>query len=259
MFNKIKDSLSRSGFGALMASAPAPLQPDSSCLADSAEEEAPYKAVTSKAVAALGAEHLSQVQWIAEAYAYKFTERAGNKGYTLNGNIDGKLCRFERGYPSRSYIRGIELRARAELDLPPDIALLLVNRTLKMNVQGDAQSRFADSVMASVDLEQPEEVLWMKMFSEVPIPNAPERFLSDYAVLAEEEQHAHLLCQPELMQLLLTWPRYSADRACVLMIARGKLYLRMRYSDDTFLLEHAMQTFTAAAKLALQNAEHFKR
>ena len=136
------------------------------------------------------------MQWIAQAYGYKFTEREGNKGYTLNGNIEGKLCRFERGYPSRPYIRGIELRARAELDLPPDIAFLLVNRTLKMNVHNNAQSGFADSVMASVDIEQPEEVLWMNLFSEVGIPNASARFAADYAVLAEEEQHAQLLCQP---------------------------------------------------------------
>ncbi len=258
MFNKIKDSFSRSGFGALMPTAPTP-PPATRRATNVAAEDAPPKPAVSKPAAALGAEHLSQVQWIAQAYGYKFAEREGNKGYTLDGNIEGKLCRFERGYPSRPYIHGIELRARAELDLPPDIAFLLVNRTLKMNVHSDSQSGFADSVMASVDLEQPEEVLWMKLFSEVRIPNATERFAADYAVLAEEEQHAQLLCQPELMQLLLTWPRYSADRACVLMLARGKLYLRMRFTDDTFLLEHAMQAFTLAAKLALQNADQFKR
>ena len=269
MFNKIKDSFVRSGFADLFPGSPAPKAekealdsgPSESDSSSTPAERAKTESMKVESVkpVALTPQHLSQVQWIAQAYGYKFTEREGNKGYTLNGNIEGKLCRFERGYPSRPYIRGIELRARAELDLPPDIAFLLVNRTLKMNVHNNAQSGFADSVMASVDIEQPEEVLWMNLFSEVGIPNASERFASDYAVLAEEEQHAQLLCQPELMQLLLTWPRYSADRAFVLMLARGKLYLRMRFIDDTFLLEHALQAFTLAAKLALQNADQFKR
>ena len=252
MLNKIKDSFVRSGFGSRLAGAAGsdPKKKSGAAVHDEVESEKPI---------ALTHQHLGQVQWIAKAYNYQFTEREGNKGYTLNGNIAGKPCKFERGYPSRSYIHGIELRARAELDLPADIAFLLVNRSLKMNVHNDMPSGFADSMMTSVDLEQPEEVLWMSLFSEVRIPNASEHFITDYVVLSEEEQHAQLLCQPELVQLLLTMPRYDADRAFVLMLARGKLYLRMRYIDDTFMLEHAMQIFHAAAKLALLNANKFVR
>lgn len=264
MFNKIKDGFVRSGFAALLpgalAPSPATAELDAEEQVDAASSSpTPLERTAPRKPKILTPEHLGQVQWIAQAYAYKFTEREGNKGYTLDGHINGKLSKFERGYPSRNYIRGIELRARAELDLPPDVAFLLVNRTLKMDVHNRAQSGFADSTMASVDIQQPEEVLWMNLFSEVRIPHAPARFAADYAVLAEEEQHAQLICQPELMQLLLTWPRYDANRAVVLMLVRGKLYLRMRFIDDTFLLEHALQTFQTAAQLALQHAAAFKR
>ena len=177
MFNKIKDGFVRSGFAALLPGALAPSPATAAADApDEAEAEssnsAPLARTEPRKPKILTAEHLGQVQWIAQAYAYKFTEREANKGYTLDGHISGKLIKFERGYPSRNYIQDIEFRARAELDLPADIAFLLVNRTLKMDVHNQAQSGFADSTMASVDMQQPEEVLWMNLFSEVRIPQA---------------------------------------------------------------------------------------
>src|SRR5688500_9196867 len=59
-------------------------------------------------------------------------------GFALDGPVAGKACRIETGRASRKYIEGLELRGRAELDIHPDVLLVLMNRPLKESLEKQA-------------------------------------------------------------------------------------------------------------------------
>ena len=82
---------------------------------------------------------------------------------------------------------------------------------------------------------------------------APE-FWQRYAVLAEKREHALAWLDPRLAELLMTWPQPAPDAQVpfILMILRGKAYLRMQYTPaDMPTLEHAAQIFTYACESAV--------
>ena len=78
-----------------------------------------------------------------------------------------------------------------------------------------------------------------------------ERFVNDYCILAENKEHARAVVSDELVRLLTSWPEHSLTRPVILMLMRGKLYLRMQFDDDSFTLEHALNTFDYACERIL--------
>ena len=59
--------------------------------------------------------------------------------------------RLQLGRPTRDYIRGEELRARAELGIDDDVAVLVMNRPLKEALEKQAYQMYTDSLQTSVD------------------------------------------------------------------------------------------------------------
>jgi hypothetical protein len=110
-----------------------------------------------------------------------------------------------------------------------------------------------------LDAGLPEEVRWLSMFKEVGWETAPDAFWQRYAVLAEHREHAQQWLDPRLMHLLLDWPKEGPGPQIpfILVLQRGKLYLRMEYSPaGVSTLAHATAIFTAACESALANLPH---
>ena len=89
------------------------------------------------------------------------------KGFLMTGRIGGHAWRLERGHASRAYIVGEELRARAELKVNDDVAVLIMNRPLKEVLEKQAYALYTDTLQTTADPKLPEELRWLAMYREV--------------------------------------------------------------------------------------------
>lgn len=189
-------------------------------------------------------------QW-ASTQGLKVSERS--RGYSMEGLVGGKPWRMEQGKPSRDFIQGLELRARAETGLREDVAVMIMTRTLKNELDKRAFSLYTDTLQTQVDPNLPEEMRWLAMYEEVGWEELGDVFLNQYAILADERAHAEEWLSSELAGQLLAWPGAQGPVPRVLMVLRGKVYLRMQIGDgDVPTLEHATRVFTVACQAAMK-------
>jgi hypothetical protein len=195
----------------------------------------------------------SKVSEWAQMQGLSFVQRDdGRAGYHVEGKIGGKPWRLEQGAPSRDFIKGIELRARGELALRDDVVVMVLSRQLKNDLEKRAFESYTDALQTVADPYLPEEMRWLSIYEEVGWEGLGRPFLNNYAILADNRDDAITWITPELVQSLMAWPDLDPTIPKVLMLRRGKVYLRMQYTDgDMPMLEHAMAVFTTACELAL--------
>ncbi|MBS7807380.1 hypothetical protein KIH26_07175 [Variovorax sp. PCZ-1] len=180
-----------------------------------------------------------------------YTHLSG-KGYSVDGKINGKPWKLEQGKPSRDFIHGIELRARGEMGVRDDVAVMVMSRELKNELDKRAFSLYTDTLQTQVDPHLPEEMRWLSMYEEVGWEELGQVFLDRYAILADEKSNAAQWITSELAGQLLTWPSSEPGVPRVLMVLRGKVYLRMQINEgDIPTLEHATRVFTTACDAAV--------
>jgi hypothetical protein len=193
----------------------------------------------------------SRVSEWASQHGYALSTRSDGRGYQLDGKIAGRPWRMEQGKPTRDFIRGHELRARAEMGLNDEVSVLIINRALKVELDRRAYSLYTDSLQTTVDPNLPEEMRWLALYEEYAWERVGEAFFEQYAVLAERVEHAVNWLTPELAQILMSWPLDDPTAPKILMLLRGKVYLRMQVAEqDMPTVEHAAQVFTTACELA---------
>jgi hypothetical protein len=180
------------------------------------------------------------------------SERGDSKGFHVFGKVGDKPWRIEQGRPSRDFIKGLELRARGEMQVREDVSLMVLTRSLKNDLEKRAFSLYTDSLQTIADPNLPEEMRWLSMYEEVGWESLGNAFLDQYAILADDKEHASAWLTPQLAQQLMAWPSSEMDVPCVLMVLRGKIYLRMQISEgDLPTLEHATRVFTSACESAI--------
>jgi hypothetical protein len=189
-------------------------------------------------------------EW-AGAMDFAYTGAADGKatGFVVTGEVAGKPFKLERGRASRDYIRGDELRARAELQVNDDAAVLIMSRPLKESLEKKAYEMYTDTLQTTADPSLPEEMRWLAMYPEVGWDALSPAFWKRYSVLADQREHAQLWVTQALGELLMSWPEPApgADVPFILMLLRGKAYLRMQYSPaDVPTLAHSMRIFSTA-------------
>ncbi len=178
----------------------------------------------------------------------------------LEGRVHGKRWRLERGRPTRDYVKGEELRARAHLGLNEDIAVLVMNRALKELLEKQAYQSFTDDLRTSADPHLPQEVRWLAMFEEFGWESLPLAFFDRYSVLSDRRENALGWVDPSLAKMMLDWPEPAPadDVPFMLLLLRGKAYLRMEYRPtDLPTLQHAALIFTKACESALRGPAEF--
>ena len=181
-----------------------------------------------------------------------FERRDGRGGYQIEGKVGNKVWRLEQGQPSRDFIKGTELRARAELGVRDDVAVMVISRQLKNDLDKRAFALYTDTLQTLADPSLPEEMRWLSIYEEMGWETLGNVFLSHYAILADTRDNAMAWITPELVIALTTWPVMDPDVPKILMIMRSKAYLRMECTPgDIPTLEHAALLFTTACELAL--------
>jgi hypothetical protein len=182
------------------------------------------------------------------------SERKDGRGYQVDGKVAGRPWRMEQGKPSRDFIHGQELRARAEMGINDDVSVLIMTRQLKTDLEKRAFSIYTDTLQTTVDPNLPEEMRWLAMYEEYAWESVGEAFFNDYAVLADDYQNALSWINRDLVQQLLAWPVMDPSIPKVIMLLRGKVYLRMQIEDaDMPTIEHATRVFTSACELAVSS------
>lgn len=194
-------------------------------------------------------------EW-ASAQGFSFTGfgEGKGKGFSMTGEVSGKPWKMERGRSSRDYIRGEELRARAELKINDDVSVLIMNRPLKEALEKKAYQMYTDTLQTTADPSLPEEMRWLAMYPEVGWDSLPRVFWDRYSVLADQREHALAWLDPNLAELLMLWPEPAPDKQVpfMLMLLRGKGYLRMQYTPANIpTLEHGALIFTSACESAI--------
>ncbi|MDB5965697.1 MAG: hypothetical protein JWQ72_2197 [Polaromonas sp.] len=177
-----------------------------------------------------------------------------DRSFALAGSTAGKRWKLECGKPTRDFIHGKELLARAALDVPHDAAVLIINRPLKEMLETRAYNLYTESLQTAVDQSLPVEMRWLAIYQEMGWSGLPAAFWDRYAVVADHRVHASAWVTPALAGMLLSWPEpaTAAEVPFILLLRRGKAYLRMQYTPaDLPTLEHAAVVFTTACDAAV--------
>jgi hypothetical protein len=194
----------------------------------------------------------SQVSEWAGMQGLAYSSRGEGKGFILDGTVAGKPWRMERGRPSRDFIRGEELRARAELGVRDDVAVLIMNRHLKEELEKRAFAIYTDSLQTTVDPNLPEEMRWLAMYEEVGWDSLSTPFWKQYAILSDQKDDAIAWITPQMCDMLMGWPVPDPQRPMIMMLLRGKAYLRMLHvADNQPMVEHASALFVCACEAAV--------
>jgi len=192
-------------------------------------------------------------EWAASR-GMSFSGSPTGNAMTVQGKIGGRPWRLEIGKPSRDYIAGEELRARAELGVSEDVGAMVINRPLKDALERRAYSMITDTLRTTADPRLPEEMRWLAMYDEIGWEGVRDDFWRRYAVLADSREHATAWVDGALVELLMSWPEPSpgAQVPFMIVLLRGKCYLRMQYLPaDAATIEHASAIFTAASESAM--------
>lgn len=200
------------------------------------------------------AQDLAPVSEWAATQGFGFSSQGAGQSFSIQGKVAGKPWRMEAGRPSRKYIQGEELRARAELGINEDISVMVINRPLKESLEKQAYSLYTDSLQTTADPNLPEEMRWLAMYDEVGWESMPRIFWSRYAVLTDQRDHALAWLDPTLAQLMMEWPAPapSVEVPFMVLLMRGKAYFRMEHrNSDVATLQHAAQIFTSACESAV--------
>ena len=201
----------------------------------------------------IGSAHAqNQVSEWAGLQGLAYSSRGEGRGFVLDGQVRGKPWRMERGKPSRDFIRGEELRARAELGVRDDVAVLIMNRHLKEELEKRAFAIYTDSLQTTVDPQLPEEMRWLAMYEEVGWDTLSMPFWKNYAILSDQKDDAMAWITPQMCEMLMNWPLQDPTRPMIMMLLRGKAYLRMLHvPDNQAMVEHASAVFICACEAAV--------
>jgi hypothetical protein len=183
-----------------------------------------------------------------------FSSGALGNTMSMQGKVGGRSWRMELGRPSRDYISGEELRARAELGVSDDVGAMIISRPLKDSLERRAYSMITDTLQTTADPRLPEEMRWLAMYDEIGWEGPPEAFWARYAVLADARENALAWVDDHLVEQLMSWPEPAPAPQVPFMIVllRGKCYLRMQYQPaEMGTLDHATDVFVSACDSAL--------
>jgi hypothetical protein len=192
-------------------------------------------------------------EW-AQSRGMSFSSGAMGHTVSMQGKVGGRPWRMELGRPTRDYIAGEELRARAELGVNDDVGAMIINRPLKEALERRAYSMITDTLQTTADPRLPEEMRWLAMYDEIGWEGPSEAFWGRYAVLSDKREHALAWVDNTIISELMAWPDPAPNAQVPFMIVllRGKCYLRMQYLPaETSTLEHATTVFTLACENAL--------
>lgn len=180
--------------------------------------------------------------------------------YAMGGRLLDRPFRAECIATSRAYMQGMELMAKADLGLTPEINVIVMNRSLKRRLETMAQELYAEvtDALQTTAKALPEEVRWLSMYRDAGWPGLDDAFWGRYAVLTDAPETARQWLDADSIAMLMDWPAEPGwDAPRLFMLTRGRTYLRMQADqpgDSTSAL-HALDIFEHLSGSALRLLE----
>ena len=159
-------------------------------------------------------------------YAFRGVQ---HEGFVIDGRLAATPWRLEWGPSQRPYIAGQELRIRAELGLPADLQVVLMNRQLQEEMEKAVFEQYVEGVQTRIDNQTPPEMRWLVMYPKLAgseMPTLRDRFIA----LSSMKGWLLRWLEGPLSQSLAA-VRMDPATPLVLMIGRGRLMLRTALSD----------------------------
>lgn len=187
-----------------------------------------------------------------QQYAFKTVREHG--GFAIDGAFGRLPWRLEWGPPQRGYVKTRELRLRMELALPPDLQMMVLNRTLLELLEHQTFEDFTQGTQTYVGSAIPEEMRWLAMWPRAPL-NGQRDLRQHFAALGPDPALAGAWLEGALgLQLLgVRDTLLKAAPPFMLMTGRGRLYLRMELPEaEAQPLADAVGVFGVAAQQLLR-------
>lgn len=195
------------------------------------------------------------IQEWADSRQADFTQTRDAQGFQIEQpKARPGALRIEWGASQRDYIVGAELRMRCEMQLHPDLQLMVVCRDLMDQLERTVFEAYTDTLKTRVDTDTPEEMRWLVMFAKHSphgVPGLRERFgfvgvHKDLVAAWVEAELGHALAQASAELL-------PAGHPFVLMCMRGNLYLRTAMPEpDLPKIQALLRLLECAGKEALR-------
>ena len=166
--------------------------------------------------------------WARRAGHVHKREKDGD-GFAVEGSFDATPWRIEWGRPQRPYIEGHELRMRMVLDVPRDLQLLLMTRSLKERLASEAFEHATQGNQTAIDDSVGEETRWLVVLPKISFAESAILRSCFAGVAAHRHEGAAWLEGPfahALERAATTW--LNAQPPFLLMTLRGRLYLRLQ-------------------------------
>jgi hypothetical protein len=170
-------------------------------------------------------------------------------GFVIEGRSAVSPWRLEWGPSQRSYISKHELRLRADVPLPGDLQLVLMNRSLQEAMEKAVFEQYVDGVQTRIDDQTPPEMRWLVMFPRLS-GNELGALRASFVAVASAKPWMVSWLQGALTRALLSAP-LDATLPVALMIGRGRLMLRTALDTPDL---HSLQSWLALFETAIAEA-----
>lgn len=151
------------------------------------------------------------------------------EGVIIDGKAGDVPWRLEWGASQRPYVLGHELRIRAELPLPGDLQVIVLNRLLQEAIEKAMFEQFVEGVQTRLDTETPAEMRWVVMHTKLTraeLGDLQDRYAAAGSIKPWLQQWLAGPLSAGLMAL-----QADPGTAFVLMANRGKLTLRTEVEE----------------------------
>ena len=170
-------------------------------------------------------------------------------GLVIEGKGPQGPWRLEWGPSQRSYVKGFELRFRAELSCGPELQLLVISRQLQEAMERAVYHQYVESVQTRMEESTPPEMRWLVMFPKLSGLELG-RLKENFAAVGNHKAWLMQWLQGPL-EAALASPSLPLDQPMVLMIGRGRIVLRMPVDQpDEQRLDVWMRLFEIALREA---------
>jgi hypothetical protein len=151
------------------------------------------------------------------------------EGLIVDGKTGEVPWRLEWGPSQRPYVLGQELRIRAELPLPSELQLVVLNKVLQEAIEKAMFEQLVEGVQTRIDTETPAEMRWVVMFHKLKASELGE-LRERYAAVSSVKPWLQQWLAGPLGTALLAL-KIEPTTAWVLMIGRGKVTLRTEVEE----------------------------
>jgi len=151
------------------------------------------------------------------------------EGFVIDGQSAGTAWRLEWGPSQRPYIDTHELRLRADLPLPGDLQMVLMNRGLQETMEKAIFEQYVEGVQTRIDQQTPPEMRWLVMFPRLT-GNEMGPLRTSFVAVASAKCWMLLWLQGQLTCAIQAAP-LDATTPMALMVSRSRLMLRTALAD----------------------------